>query len=148
MIDYKAEVIVNAPAERVFRSLADASKYDTWTDMTGTRVVSGTTMDQVGAQVETVMGEGPMKQKMVFEVTEVEPNQRIVFKTISKGSIQWDSEFRLEPQGPSSTRVFSTGQLRLSGAARLMEGMMSGEIKKGEQKELEKFKMLLETNQF
>ena len=85
-----------------------------------------------------------MKQKMTFEVTEVEPNRRLAFKTVSKGSMQWDGGLTLEAQGPSTTRVVSVGQIRLGGAAKLMEGMMAGEIKKGEQKELEKLKELLE----
>ena len=145
MIEYKGEVTINVPAERLFQALTNASGYDMWTDMSGTHMVSGNAMDQVGAQVETVLGQGPMKQKMVFEVNEVEPNRRITFKTVSKGSMQWDSEYRLEAQGPSATRLLASGQIRLSGAARLMEGVMSGEIKKGEQQEIEKPKTLLET---
>ena len=104
-------------------------------------------VNQVGAQIESIVGDGPLKQKMAFEVTAVEPNRRLTFKTISKGSMQWDSEFVLEPQGTSTTRLVSTGQIRLSGAAKLMEGMVSGEIKKGEQKELDKLKELLESGQ-
>lgn len=147
MIDYKAEVTINVPAERIFRALGDPSKYDAWTDMTGTRAVSGTTMDRVGAQMETVVGEGPLKQRMVFEVTALEPNKRVAFTSVSKGSMHWDSEVSLEPQGASSTRVVQAGQIRLSGVAKLMEGLMSGEVRKAEQKELEKLKMLLESNQ-
>lgn len=146
MIEYKGEVTINAPAEKVFRTLADHQKWSMWTSMADTKVLSGTGFNQVGSQVESVMGEGPMKQKMVFEVTAAEPNRRLAFKTVSKGSMQWDGEFNLESQGASTTRVLSTGQIRMNGAARLMEGVMSGEIKKGEQKEIEKLKELLESN--
>jgi len=146
MIDYKAEITINVPAERVFRVLADAQKWSMWTEMEQTRVVSGSGFDQVGSQVETVLGEGPMKQKMVFEVTQVEPNKRIAFKTVSKGSMQWDGDLTLEAQGTSSTRLVNAGQIRLNGAAKLLERMMSGEIKKNEQKELDKLKELLEDN--
>ena len=146
MIDYKAEVTINVPAEKVFRALADEQKWSMWTEMEQTRVLSGNGFNQVGSQVETVMGEGPMKQKMVFEVTQVEPNRRLAFKTVSKGSMQWDGELTLESQGASSTRLINSGQIRLGGAAKLMEGVMAGEIKKGEQKEIEKLKELLESN--
>ncbi len=33
MIDYKAEVTINVPAERVFRILADAQKWSMWTEL-------------------------------------------------------------------------------------------------------------------
>ena len=147
MIEYKAEVTVNVPADRLFQALSRAENYDKFTDMSGTHMVSGSMLNEVGARLESVVGDGPLKQKMVFEVTQVEPDRRIVFKTVSKGSMQWDSEFTLEPQGASATRLTNTGQIRLGGAARLMEGMVSGEIKKGEQKELDKLKALLESNQ-
>ena len=137
MIDYKAEVTINVPAEKVFRALADEQKWSMWTEMEQIKVLSGTGFNQVGSQVESVMGEGPLKQKMVFEVSALEPNKRIAFKTISKGSMQWDGELTLESQGASSTRVLNAGQIRLGGAAKLMEGMLSGEIKKGEQKEMQ-----------
>jgi uncharacterized protein YndB with AHSA1/START domain len=145
MIDYKGEVTINVPAETVFRALTDHQKWSMWTDMADTTVVSGTGFNQVGSQIESVMGEGPLKQKMKFEVSALEPNRRLAFKTISKGSMQWDGEFNLEAQGPSVTRLLTTGQIRLGGAAKLMEGVMSGEIKKGEQKEIEKLKELLES---
>jgi len=146
MIDYKGEVTINVPAERVYRAISDAQKWPMWTSMGEPKVLSGTGFDTVGSQVESVMGEGPLKQKMIFEVTAAEPGRRLAFKTVSKGSMQWDGEMTLEAQGASSTRLVTTGQIRMSGAARLMEGVMGGEIRKGEQKEIEKLKELLESD--
>ena len=146
MIDYKAEVTVNVPAEKVFAAVTDEQKWSMWTPMQDTKVLVGSGFKEVGSQVESVMVDSPGKPKLVFEVTAVEKNRRLSFKTISKSSIQWDGDFKLEPQGSSSTHLVSTGQIRSSGLLKLMEFFMSGEIKKGEQKELEKLKELLESN--
>jgi hypothetical protein len=85
-----------------------------------------------------------MKQNMVFEVTNLEPNRRLGLKSISKGSMEWDSDFTFEPQGPASTRMTSSGQLRFNGLLKLLEPLMAGEVRSGEAKELVKFKELLE----
>lgn len=146
MIDYKAEVTINVPSERVYLAISDAQKWPMWTSMSEPKVLAGTGFDTVGSQVESVVGEGPMKQKMTFEVTSAEPGRRLAFKTISKGSMQWDGEITLEAKGASTTHVVQTGQIRLSGAAKLMEGVLGGEVRKGEQKELETLKELLESN--
>ena len=146
MIEYKGEVTINVPPEKVYRAISDAQKWPMWNSMAEPKVLAGTGFDTVGSQVESVMGEGPMKQKMIFEVTAAEPNRRLAFKTVSKGSMQWDGEMTLEAQGPSSTRLVTVGQIRLSGAAKLMEGVLGGEIRKGEQKEIEVLKELLENN--
>lgn len=142
MIDYEGEVTINVPVEKVFRVLTDAAKYDMFTEMHDTRLVSGSTLDRVGAQLETVV----MKKKMLFEVSAVEPNRRIAFKTVSKGGMQWNAEYRLESRGASSTRLQQSGQLRFGGIMGLLEPLMRGEVRKSEQKEIEKLRELLETN--
>ena len=65
---------------------------------------------------------------------------------MSKGSMQWDGDMRLEALGAGSTRLVTTGQIRTGGLLRLMEPFVTGEIKKGEQKEIEKLKELVESN--
>ena len=142
MIEYEGEVTINVPVEKIFRVLMDAKSYDKFTEMQGTRLVSGESLDLVGAQLETVV----MKRKMVFEVSAVEPNRRIVFKTVSKDGLQWDSEYRFESLGASSTRLHQAGKLRFGGIMGLLEPLMRGEVRKSEQKEIEKLKELLESN--
>jgi len=142
MIDYEGEVTINVPVEKVFRVLTDAGKYDMFTEMHDTRLASGSALDRVGAQLETVV----MKKKMLFEVSAFEPNRRIAFKSVSKGGMQWNAEYRLESRGASSTRLQQSGQLRFGGIMGLLEPFMRGEVRKSEQKEIEKLKELLETN--
>jgi len=130
--------------EEVYRLASDVNRMDDWTEMTGTHLISGD-MARVGSQLEITIKMGPRKQVMVFQLTELEQNRRFGFKTVSKGAMEWDGDFTFEPQGPSSTRMVSSGQIRLNGLLRLLEPLMAGEVRSGEAKELVKFKELVES---
>ena len=143
MINYETEVIVNRPVEQVYKFATEVSRWDDWTEMTGTHLVSGNSL-HVGSQVETTMKMGPMKQTMVFQAAAIEENRRLAWKTVSSGSLQWDADLKFEPQGASSTRVVSSGQVRLNGLLKLSEPLIAGEVRSGEAKELIKFKKLIE----
>jgi uncharacterized protein YndB with AHSA1/START domain len=143
MISYETEVIVDRSVEQVYKFVTDVALFDDWTEMSGTRLVSGKDL-RVGSQIETTLNMGPLKQAMVFEVEALEPNRRLGFKTVSKGALDWDADFTFEARGPSSTRVVSSGQLRLNGVLKLSEPLIAGEVKSGEAKELMKMKELVE----
>lgn len=143
MINYQSDVIVNRPVAEVYRLASDVDRMDDWTEMTGTHLISGEN-HKVGSQMETTLKMGPMKQTMVFQLTELEENRRFGFKTVSKGALEWDGDFTFEPRGPSSTRMVSSGQIRLNGLLKLLEPLMAGEIRSGEVKELIRFKELVE----
>jgi polyketide cyclase/dehydrase/lipid transport protein len=143
MINYDTDVIVDRPIEQVFRFMLDVRRYDDWTDMRGTHLVTGDRL-QRGSQVQTTLALGPKKETAVFEVVEYEENRKLVWKTVSKGALEWDAQYAFEPQGASATHLISTGQIRLKGALKLTEPLMAGEIKNGEAKELVKLKELIE----
>ena len=145
MINYESDVIINRPVEPVFRLITDVTRYDDWTDMSGTHLVSGQSL-KLGSQIETILKIGPSKQTLNFEVSAFEPNRRLGWKTTSNGSLGWDADYLLEALGDGTTRVTSSGAIRLSGALKLMEGMMAGEVRSGEAKELVKFKELAEAS--
>ena len=142
MVEYKSDVVVNRPVQDVFALIKNVGRLDDWTEMTGTRLVSGEEL-QAGSQIETTIKFGPVNQAMTFEVTGYEENRRVAFKTISKGSVAWDAEYLFMPEG-DSTRVISSGQLRFNGLLRAAEPLMAGEIRSGEAKELVKYKELVE----
>jgi hypothetical protein len=96
MIEYKSDIIVNKPVKDVFALIKNVSRLDEWTDMTGTRLVSGDTV-KAGSQIATTIKFGPVNQKMIFEVVEYEENRKMSFKTISKGAVAWDAEYFFMP---------------------------------------------------
>jgi uncharacterized membrane protein len=144
MINYEVEVTIRRPVEQVYRMASDIARLEEWTPMTNTHLISGPTA-KVGSQFETTMKMGPLgKQVMVFQISELDENRRLGFKTVSKGAVEWDGSYVFEPQGPSATRMVNIGQLRLNGILRLLEPLMAGEVRSGEAKELVKFKELVE----
>jgi uncharacterized protein YndB with AHSA1/START domain len=147
MIKYSSEVTINAAPERIFRVLTDASKYDRWTNMQHSTAVGGHVMDHVGARLEADIDEGPLKDKMVFEVSAIDSNKRIAFKTISSGKVSWEAEYRLVPDGGSSTRLIQSGQISLKGPLGLLSPLMGGEVSKKELQEIQKLKHLLESGE-
>jgi ribosome-associated toxin RatA of RatAB toxin-antitoxin module len=142
MIEYKSDVIVNRPVQDVFALIKNVSRFDEWTDMNGTRLVSGEKL-HVGSQIETTIKFGPVNQTMTFEVIGYEENRRVAFKTISKGLVAWDAEYLFMPEG-DSTKVISSGQLKLNGLLKISEPLLAGEIQSGEAKELVKYKEIIE----
>ena len=144
MINYESDIIINRPVEQVYKLVTDVARFDDWTEMTGTHLVSGGNL-RVGSQMATTIKMGPMKQSMVFEVTDLEQNRRMSFKTVSKGAMGWDGDYTFEPQGASSTRVVNAGQIRFTGLLKLTEPLIAGEVRSGEAKELVKLKELLES---
>lgn len=143
MINYQSEVIINRPVEHAFQLAADVARLDDWTDMTGTRLVAGDDLE-VGAQIQTTLRMGPLKQAMTFQVSAFDPNRRLGWKSVSKGALDWEALYLFEPQGPSVTRVSTAGQLRLNGLLRLLEPLLAAEVQAGEAKELVRFRQLVE----
>lgn len=147
MITYSGEVSIKAPAEKVFRAVTDPRILDRFTAMQNSTVLDGKKLEQLGAHLETEINEGPIKAKLVFEVDAVEPGRHIHFKSISQGSLQWNGEYRIEAQGPGVSRLQQRGEIRFRGFMRLLEPLMRGEVQKGEQREIEKLRDLLESGQ-
>jgi ligand-binding SRPBCC domain-containing protein len=142
MVEYKSDLIVNRPVQDVFALIKNVGRLDDWTDMQGTRLVSGEEL-HAGSQIETTIKFGPVKQAMTFEVVGFEENRRVAFKTVSKGSVAWDAEYLFMPEG-DSTRITSSGQLRLNGLLRITEPLLAGEVQSGEAKELVRYKEIVE----
>ena len=143
MVDYKSEVHIDLPPEKVFEAFTDASLYDQWTDMSNTRLVKGKRIE-MGAQLETIVHMGPMELPMTFEVVGFEPNKKLKWKTTSQGDAQWDAEYMLESH-TGGTRVTTNGTLRFSGALAAAEAEVAGEIGEAEGQELVRFKKLVES---
>lgn len=79
-----------------------------------------------------------------FKLSAYEPNKLLSFKTVSTGTVQWDSDLTFEALSDTSTRLSNSGEIGLRGIWRLFEPLMAGEVKSGEQKELEKVKQILQ----
>jgi hypothetical protein len=103
-----------------------------------------TTGDPVpGSQLEVTFALGPLKARIGLELSRVEQGRVLAFRSFS-GPIRWDGEYRLASTDGGDTLVSQEGRLTFSGIWRLIEPLVAGEISKGEIKELERLKTVVE----
>jgi len=141
MVSYAAEIFIDRPPEQVFPYLIDASHHGDWMDVAGTHAVDGGPTG-IGSKVAGRMVRGPMRMDIEYEVSELDPNRRVVYRS-TKGPMLWASTFAVEPEGTGS-RVASSGTVQFQGFLRLLQPLLSGEVQGGEEKELRRLKALLE----
>ena len=143
MITYSSAVTINRPPADVFPYIVEREKQALWTDVAMRPLTEGPV--RVGSRMELTFGRGPLRATLVLEYIAIETDRRVAWTTSSAGSIKWDGEYRLEPASPAGTRLSQSGRLRFNGLWRLLEPIVGAEIRKGEVKELEKLKTILET---
>lgn len=141
MLSYRSEVSIQQSPETVFRYLIDPGLQTLWSGVAMRQLTTGD--PEPGSQLEVTFAMGPLKTKIGLELSRVEPGHMLAFKTFS-GPIRWDGEYRLESSDGRATVVSQEGRLAFSGAWRLIEPLVGAEISRGEIKELEKLKSVVE----
>jgi len=141
VILYKSAVTIARPPEVIFPYLVEPALQAKWSDVPMRPLTDGPLGP--GSQLEVTFGMGPLKARVVLLISAVEPGRRMTWQT-SEGKIEWEGEYLLVPSG-ESTELRQDGRLTFKGLWRLIEPLVGGEIKKGEVKELEKLKTVVET---
>ena len=98
----------------------------------------------VGTRGRFRMAKGPIKGMLEMELTELEPDRRIVFH-VTHPDLDWTAVSTLEPAG-DGTRLTYAGELRILGWRRLLEPLMAREVRQGEEAEALRLKALLEAS--
>lgn len=141
MISYRSKVTVDRPPDHVFRYIAEPEKQALWSGVPMRQLTEGPMRS--GSRMEVTFGMGPMKAKVGLEMKAVIPGQRMAFASFS-GPIRWQGEYRLDPTGDGGTELRQEGRLEFTGLWRLLEPLVGAEISRGEVKELEKLKGVVE----
>jgi uncharacterized protein YndB with AHSA1/START domain len=141
MITYRSAVSIGRPAADVWTYLIDPAQQGRWSDVPMRRLDDQPYGE--GSRVEVSFGSGLMKATIGLEIVAAEAGRRLAFRSFS-GPIRWEGEYRLEDEPAGGTRVSQEGTLTFSGAWRLLEPMAGAEISRGEVKELEKLKAVVE----
>ena len=142
MITYGTDVVVARPAGEVWPFLVERDKQALWSDVPMEPLTEGPM--HAGSRMRLSFGGGPLRTFLTLEIAALDPGERLAFRTVSKGGIQWDGEYRLAPAEGAGTRLSQQGTLRFTGLWRLVEPILSAEIRQGEIAELEKLKGILE----
>ena len=132
------------PPEVVFHYLIDPVRQALWSDVPMRQLTTG--IAGPGSRMEVTFAMGPLKARIGLELSRVEPGRALAFKSFS-GPIRWDGEYRLASTDGGPTVVSQEGRLAFSGLWRLIEPIVGAEISRGEVKELEKLKAVVERDE-
>jgi uncharacterized protein YndB with AHSA1/START domain len=141
MISYSSDVTIDRPPHAVYEAFLDPDLYSKWTDMVDVSF-DGADPPGVGTRGRFRMAKGPIKGMLEMELTELEPDHRIVFH-VTHPELDWTAVSTLQPAG-DGTRLTYAGELRILGWRRLLEPLMAREVRQGEAAEALRLKALLE----
>jgi hypothetical protein len=141
VITYDSTSRIDRPAGEIFERLADAEGMDDWTDMTDSRWVGDERGE--GARARATLRLGPFRRPLEWTVTAFEPGRRIAFTTTPGGPIDWTAEYSLEGDATGTT-VRQVGSVQPHGMLRLLEPLIRMELPKGESRELDRLRQVLE----
>jgi uncharacterized membrane protein len=134
-------ISIRRPADQVFRFLADGRTATQW--RSGVIDVSKVSGDGVGSVYrQVVRGPGGRAVDADYEITALEQDRRIAFKTIA-GPVRPQGEFALEPMGDATILTF-TLEARLSGLKRLLLGGLVQSTMNAEMRALDQLQEVLE----
>ena len=144
MIRYSSEVSINRPPSDVIDAFLDAKRYEQWTPMVDVEF-DGAGRPGVGTTGRFRMSEGPIKGVLQMRITELDPARRIVFQ-VTHPALDWTSTSTATPDG-DGTRFTYAGELAFKGWRRILEPLMTSEVRKGEAQEALRLKALLERDE-
>ena len=142
MIRYSSTHTIMAPPPVVFDVLLDPARYGEWTEMQGT-TWDGDGPVRVGTTGSFRMPSGPFAGSLRMEVIELQPDRRFVAR-VTHPRFDWLSTADLQADA-AGTRMTYAGEIRFRGLQRLLEPFIRGEVSRGEAKEVERLKALLES---
>jgi uncharacterized membrane protein len=144
MINLRAELTIDRPADEVWAYAADIGRHPQWMTVTTAESLQGTG-SHVGDRGRERMRLGPFTREAEFTVVAAEPGHRIVWRAGGGAPFTGDLALELEALGPSTTRATYSGSFRVRGLLRLLEPLMASEAKQAPARELRKLKEALES---
>jgi uncharacterized protein YndB with AHSA1/START domain len=141
MVSFEIIVDIDRPVEEVFAYLSDVARQPEWNSMVDEVVPSETPL-RVGSTARLKMRLLGRRIEATLEVTELEPNRRVVVKTGAPISVTDTWTFEALGQNRSRLTYASVGETK--GFFKLADPIVGRVVKKQLTAQLETFKELLE----
>jgi len=142
MPSYRTSATIKRPISEVFAYLTNVSAWPKWMNVDKTEPTDPGP-PHVGSRADGIMTEGGKTIPFSIEITRLEPERFIGFRTLS-GPFDWQGGWEVRALDEHTTEVTSVGQMRMQGLRRLLEPLMAGEVRKSEAAELVKLRGILE----
>lgn len=141
MIKQEVTIHIACPVEKVFAFLADAKNLRAWQSnlIENQQLTEGTV--RVGTQFREVRRMGPRQTEIRAEITAYDINKSFATKTLTKPQVTVDYALEREADG---TRLNYKFVMVTSGITRLLEPLIAGSIKKDNDLDFKKLKLILE----
>ena len=141
MIQQEITIHITCPVEKVFAFLADAKNLRTWQSnlIEDQQLTEGPV--RVGTQFREVRRTGPRQSEIRAEITTYDVNKRFATKTLTKPQVTVDYALESEAGG---TRLNYKFVMVTSGIMRLLEPLIAGSMKKDNDLDFQKLKLILE----
>ena len=141
MIQQEVTIHIACPVEKVFAFLADAKYLRAWQSnlIENQQLAEGPV--RVGTQFRELRRTGPRQSEIRAEITAYELNKRFATKTLTKPQVTVDYALESEAGG---TRLNYKFVMLTSGIMRLLEPLIVGSMKKDNDLDFQKLKLLLE----
>jgi len=137
------EVFFKQPVEEVFPYVGDPEAYPDWQDgFPESEFISDGPLG-VGSIYRAVHIIAGRRVEVDNEVIAYEPNERFAFKSIS-GNLEVTGDLRLQPTG-GGTKLIARFEAQVGGLFRLAEPLAARIIKRQQQADWEKLKILMKT---
>ena len=143
MAKAEASIVINRPAHDVFVYMTDVDKETEWQgELLEAKQTSNGPLS-VGATVREVRNFMNSRMEVVFEITELDPDRKMAFKSIS-APFPMNGWYRLEPvEGGTNVTFFIEGEL--TGIFRMTEPIVAQTAKRQINADLGRLKALLES---
>jgi len=126
MLKFSADLTVNRPVDRVFAWLTTAENQAKF-DKSSLKMEALTPgIWRKGMQFREVRDLGGRQTEVLSEIAELEPNRSFIIR--SKTGPGWLGIWSFEPEG-AGTRLRWTGQLTMTGFARLFEPLIGRQMR-------------------
>ncbi len=143
MIEVRAQLTIDQPADRVWSFAAEIARHPDWMSVTSAESLQGTGT-HVGDRGRERMRLGPWASYAELTVVAADPGRLIAWRPGKGSPFTGDLVLELERLGPSQTRATYGGSFSLRGLLRAVEPLFAGEAKHGMTKELRRLKDAVE----
>ena len=141
MIRFAYEELIDASPSDVFAVLSDVERFDEWLNMNG-RLTNGQTVG-VGSTFESTGRMGPLTVRGAGEITRFEPDRAFGFAMRDSKAFDFEIDLDLSPTA-DGTRLTGSGSMTTHRFWRLLEPVLRSEVPKGEAREAQRLKALVE----
>jgi len=143
-VDVVTETVIDRPREEVAAFAADPSNAPAWYVNIKAVEWKSEPLVQVGSKAAFVADFLGRRLAYTYEIVDYAPGERLVMRT-AEGPFPMETSYEWTSEGAGATRMRLRNRGQPKGFSRLMQPLLSGAMRKANQKDLARLKSILES---